>query len=266
MSGKQVDQIRWPIERLNPQSFIGTVASRDLPVGEIHVWACELAVSHELLRLCGEWLSPAEQERAMRFRFDTDRERFVLAHGWLRYRLSRYCGIPPHALELDATPEGKPFLVNPNGQMDPVRFSLSHSRGYALLAVAREMDVGADVEMVREDIELLKLAERFFSPAEHRAISAGEGTAQHEAFFRYWVGKESVLKALGTGLRLPLNHCRIVFGGQDTASVEWQDPSDGRGNWTLRYLPFGAGWTGAVAAEGRDWRIRLCGRESSPSD
>lgn len=235
----------------------------ELSAGEIHVWTCDLAVSHDLLTLCREWLSHEEQERAGRFRFDVDRERFVSAHGWLRYRLSRYCGSTPQALVFDTTPEGKPFLSARNGPAERVRFSLSHSHGYALMAVATGMEVGVDVEKVRDNIEPLKLAERFFSPVEFRAIGALKGAAQYEAFFRYWVGKESVLKALGTGLRLPLDHCRIAFAEDDgdTASVEWQGAFDRTGSWTVRYLPLGGGWAGAVAAEGRDWRISFCREE-----
>ena len=85
-------------------------------------------------------------------------------------------------------------------------FNLSHSGIYALCSVAAEdpAQVGCDVERIsvfREGI-----ARRFFCPEEYAHIKALEDPAeQRELFFRYWVLKESFMKATRRGMALPLD-------------------------------------------------------------
>ena len=77
-------------------------------------------------------MSEAEWERARRFVFRRDRNRFVAAHAALREMLSAQCGIPASLLEFDHGPFGKPALVEHAG----LRFNLSHSGPLALVASA----------------------------------------------------------------------------------------------------------------------------------
>lgn len=86
-----------------------------------------------------------------------------------------------------------------------VWFSLSHSGGYALLAVS-DSDVGADLERVRPAPE--RVAARVFTPEEQRWLADG---ADYDArFFTLWTLKESLLKACGHGLTLPLREVDIL--------------------------------------------------------
>lgn len=226
---------------------------------EIQVHAFGLAASSEVQVRCDRWLSRAEHDRVERFRFERDRYRYVIAHGYLRHILGRYCGLDPGALEFGGLVGRKPVLIEKGGQMSSIRFSLSHSHGYGLLAVANGIEVGVDLEQVREEVECLKLAERFFSPAELNAIRAKRGEEQLATFFRHWVGKEAMLKAKGTGLQFPLDQCEMVFDeDKDTASVRWGQTSLAENQWEVRFLPLPTGWVGAVAAEGTDWTVTYC--------
>ena len=51
---------------------------------------------------------------------------------------------------------GKPYFAD-----CPVRFSLSHRPGAALLLVSDECEVGADVEIIADDSRMARLAERY---------------------------------------------------------------------------------------------------------
>ena len=92
-------------------------------------------------------------------------------------------------------------------------YNLSHSGDYVLCSVSteRHVKVGCDIEEVKEPN--LKIAGRFFCPAEYEQI-AGEKdkVLQQEYFFRYWVLKESFAKATREGLALGMDTYEILLG------------------------------------------------------
>jgi 4'-phosphopantetheinyl transferase len=59
----------------------------------------------------------------------------------------------------------------------------------------------------------LHLAERYFCESEYQTIlQHGEKQKQIETFFRFWVLKESFMKATRQGIRLPMNQFEIELG------------------------------------------------------
>ena len=143
-----------------------------------------------------------ERERAERFRVEGARRRFVLARTLLRSELSQRVGGAPDALVFGVGPHGKPHLVTPALDSPPC-FNLSHSGDLVVVAIAA-VEVGADVECLRPVAGAEKLARRFFSSEECRAITALSGAVRDRAFLRIWTQKEAYLKAtgLGVGMRL----------------------------------------------------------------
>lgn len=99
---------------------------------------------------------------------------------------------------LRAGPYGKP-------EAPGVFFSLSHSGGYALLAVS-DSDVGADLEQIRPAPE--RVAARVFTPDEQHWLA--DGTDYDTRFFTLWTLKEALLKACGCGLTLPLQSLDVL--------------------------------------------------------
>lgn len=129
------------------------------------------------------------REKALKLRSDDDRRR-CLGAALLMYRAVNG-GVP---FDYETGSFGKPYLDS-----GPC-FSLSHSGRYAVCAVA-EHEVGVDIEKTRSHSP--KLAERFFTPSESLRIAQSE--TPDELFCEYWVIKESYLKAVGTGLSVPLS-------------------------------------------------------------
>jgi hypothetical protein len=88
--------------------------------------------------------------------------------------------------------------------------SLSHSHGYAALAIADpSLRVGIDVEAVIPR-DFLRLAETAYSATEFRHL-ATLGAAQLAArFYEFWTIKEACAKASGISLALALTQCRCV--------------------------------------------------------
>ena len=80
---------------------------------------------------------------------------------------------------------------------DQMPYNLSHSGKYALCSVSTQPDaqVGCDVEMMKGN--KIRLAERYFCPGEVAWIQSRKNEAeQAEGCYRYWVLKESFIKAL----------------------------------------------------------------------
>ena len=106
---------------------------------------------------------------------------------------------------------GKPFLAD-----IPLSFSLSHSGEWVVCALA-DREVGCDVERVRP--VRTAVAGRYFRPEEAATIAAAPTPDErYDRFFRYWTLKESFVKALGSGLRLPLSAFTIILGDPPTVA------------------------------------------------
>ena len=93
-------------------------------------------------------------------------------------------------------------------------FNLSHSGTYAMCAAeldASRERVGCDLEKIGKLRE--NIAARFFCREEYEAIQReGAGEAKTELFYRYWVLKESFMKATGKGMALPADAFCIRLG------------------------------------------------------
>jgi 4'-phosphopantetheinyl transferase len=94
---------------------------------------------------------------------------------------------------------GKPFLRN-----SQIQFCLSHSGDYAV-AVFSDRAVGIDIERVRTANS--GVVSRFFSDIEQ---SFWEQNMSALSFTRLWTRKESVIKATGDGLHMPLDSFSVL--------------------------------------------------------
>jgi 4'-phosphopantetheinyl transferase len=237
----------------------GPTTPLDLDSGIVDVWSCSLKASEADRQRCEGWLSEEERARATRFVRAEDQTRFILAHGILRIILVRYLGAGPAALRFHVSPAGKPILDRQGGLHD-VRFNLSHSHGRMLVSVAKGSEVGIDLEQIRDNRQLLRLAERFYTPAESQWIKSRSGSDHALQFYRLWVAKEAFLKAQGTGIS-SLHQCEILPSSCASragvrVTVEMQP------GWSIQWLNCGAGWQGAVSAYGDDWSVRIVSRSS----
>ncbi len=157
----------------------------------------------------GDWpslaalLDDSEKARAARFSFEADRRAYVAAHALLRVSLSKQAHVAPADWRFETTPHGKPFLASPPRDL---RFSLSHTRGMAAVAIALSLDVGVDVEGSSGARDALGVAERFFAPREAALICAeADAVARNEIFLSIWTLKEAIVKADGRGLACSLD-------------------------------------------------------------
>ncbi|NEX91436.1 4'-phosphopantetheinyl transferase superfamily protein [Caulobacter sp. 17J65-9] len=196
----------------------------------VHAYWVDLDAMRGDLARFTDRLGRDEQERAERYRFDRDRRRFLLRRGVLRELLSRYVDVAPERLVFDHNDFGKPSLPHCD-----VRFNLSHSHGLALFAVARGREVGCDVERRDPRHASAEIAERWFPPAEARALHTLEPGGRLRRFFESWTLMEALGKARGVGL---------AEAAADGADADGQD-------WTTHPFEPAAAFQACVVAQGR---------------
>lgn len=168
-------------------------------------------------------LSDAEQHKCERYRFEKDRHQCLVTRALVRTTLSRYCPqIEPGAWRFVVVANGRPELAPGQTEL-PIRFNVSHTDGLIACAVAREHAVGVDVESFGRRGETLAIADRYFAPAEVKALRAQPIKTQRERFFSYWTLKEAYIKARGEGLAIPLRQFAFEIDGPGPITVSF-DP------------------------------------------
>jgi 4'-phosphopantetheinyl transferase len=184
----------------------------DLRLGEAeaHVWAFALDLPTESLSRLAPILSAAERERALRFRFELHRNRFVVGRAAMRLLLARYLQAQPTALEFSYGPQGKPALGGTFANAG-WHFNLAHSENLALLAMTRTGPIGVDVEYLQPLPDADQLVARFFSARECAAYQKLPVSERTVAFFNLWTRKEAWLKATGEGIGYLLNQVEVSF-------------------------------------------------------
>ena len=93
--------------------------------------------------------------------------------------------------------------VCPKGEVD---FNISHSGNAVVVAFETEGKVGIDIQ--EKSKGSLLIAERFFAEEEVEWMKAQKDF--NHAFTHVWTRKEAVVKATGTGIRIPLNSFLVL--------------------------------------------------------
>lgn len=132
----------------------------------------------------------------------------------LRSLLARLMSTSPESLRFGRSSEGKPFLVGAGAPS----FNLSHSRGYSLIALSLSSEVGCDIEDRFTDEDVAALCPLVLHPAELEAMDRLAAQDRQAAFRRYWVRKEAVLKAAGSGFLVDPRH---LITGLEYRHARW---------------------------------------------
>jgi 4'-phosphopantetheinyl transferase len=214
--------------------------------GEVQLWTVKL--DGEASRQDEYWqsLSEEERQRAERFHFVRDRERYIRARGKLRSLVGKYLSQLPEEIRFTYGAQGKPAVAG------DLQFNLAHSGGYASYAFSVGKRVGVDIEQARPMDDAEALAQRFFSPEECDDLLSVRHEQRNAAFFACWTRKEAFVKAVGAGLTLSLKSFRVsLLPGAEAGLLK----NDHGGEWTLFDVHPVAGYCGAVAVEGGPCRL-----------
>ncbi len=220
--------------RAGARAASAPAAVMSLPADEAHLWLARPAAFTDEARPARlrAMLTDEERARIDRLRFARDRRTVLVTRALARVTLSRYCDVPPHRWRFRTSEHGRPEISSP---ASPLRFNVSHTEGLVVCLVSRGREIGVDAESLTGDRRWLDLAERFFAPAEARALREVPAARRRRRFLEYWTLKESYVKARGRGLTLPLSgfwfdlpvpardHVRIRFTpAVDDEPSRWQ--------------------------------------------
>jgi len=234
-----------------------------LDAGVIHVWSAPIEPAPRDLLARSVWLSDDERQRAARFYFEPDRERYIAARAMLRRLLGNYAGVQPHEVVFRYGARGKPEVEQP-AVARSISFNVSHRGALALYAFARDSEIGIDVERLRDVPEALAIARNHFTPAETKLLEKAENPyAVQECFFRLWTRKEAVIKAVGTGLSMPLDEFD-VSSGRDAPDA-WRTvsvPARPEVGWSVRDVPTAPGYRAALCVAGAPAETRCFSAEA----
>jgi 4'-phosphopantetheinyl transferase len=226
-----------------------------LPPDQVHVWRLQLDADHAVGTALARVLSEEEKSKARRIHLPQQQAQYVQAHGTLRVLLAAYMGCDAGELHFSKGAHGKPALRTSHGT-PALHFNLSHSRDCALLAVAARREVGVDVEYVRPETPVMKMARRFYTQGEYINLEAMPDVLRRQAFFLGWTRKEAIVKAMGRGIVRALDKVEVSMNPhQPPAWLASFDDSD-LVRWDVRDLPPIPGYAAAIVAAGNDWSLQ----------
>ncbi len=151
----------------------------------------------------------------------------------LRQVLALYLDESAEEIDLTQGEHGKPRLA---AEPPSLAFNLSHSGDLALVAVARDREVGVDVERMKPERDLVALAERTLAPEAAAAVREAAEPERARLFYELWTRHEARLKCLGVGLA--------------------NRPKQSSPRVAVQPLPIDPGFAAAVAVSGEPVPIR----------
>lgn len=214
------------------------------------VWIADLTVSPGRLDLCWTVLDQPERDRADRFLRPIDRARYVASHAALRLVLAEPLACDPAEIRFVAGADGKPALAG--SAQGELHFNLSHSGARALIGTAPAAPIGVDVEVIRPIPDAGQIARMHFAADEAAALLALPPDAVERVFYGLWTRKEALVKALGTGLSLPLDRFSVTLPPAPPRLLRWA----GAGGWTLEEIDVDPDYAATVAVRSADATVR----------
>ena len=159
---------------------------------------------------CWTYLNDEEKQRALKFARLDLQKKFVKTRGVLRQILASYLDLKPQKIIIKTANYGKPYLTN-----GTLNFNLSHTGNQFVIAVSDTGDVGIDIEQYRDKKSISGLVKKCFSKVEQDYWNNLSEQQKNIMFYRFWVRKESFVKAVGRGIALGLDQCIINPEEQD---------------------------------------------------
>jgi 4'-phosphopantetheinyl transferase len=170
--------------------------------------------------------------------------------------LERVTGGPSSHWQVIRNQDGKPMLVNADGQ-SAIEASLSHSWPLALVGITDLGEIGVDLEFRTSRRSISEIAAFAFGPQERRMVESA-GLA---AFYRIWTLREALAKACGIGFPM-LTDGRDYFA-QAPKTGTWQSEIDGR-QWLFSTGDLVGDYTFSIALALRSPFDADCGPDLTP--
>jgi 4'-phosphopantetheinyl transferase len=219
----------------------------------VSVWLLTTSQPAAVLDQLAGLLDQSELARAAVMTEPEVHTEFVVSHAAARLILAELLGVPPGSLRWRHGRSGKPQLAEP---VTDLQMSMSHSDGLAALAACTGYPVGIDVQRRRSATGLIRMAERYFPPAEAGFVAEAAGCPDElgRRFSMLWTRKEACAKVGGgrliPALAWPSDHPDDPDSTDPLGPFRSGDPVAGT-PVLIRDLVMPDGFHGAVAMAGR---------------
>lgn len=138
-------------------------------------------------------LSKERQQKIEEVKAEGGRRSTLGAWTLMDHGLRQLYGLQQKDVTIAYGAHGKPYVKD----RPYIQFNLSHSGDYVLAAFG-PVELGCDIQMIGEAHRNDRIAARFFTESEQKALAEGID------FYRIWARKESYIKCTGDGMACDL--------------------------------------------------------------
>ncbi|KAF5394809.1 4'-phosphopantetheinyl transferase [Paragonimus heterotremus] len=147
----------------------------------------------------------------------------------IRHLACSVLGLTTNQIHVERTEMGKPFLTEYQNQMD---FNITHGGDFTCAVAVTRGRCGVDCMRVnipsseKSALQFIKRMKTVFATSElYLILSQQSELEQMRFFYRHWCLKEAYLKAVGCGIRIPLNGVRCTLS-TSTSPSPWCESTD----------------------------------------
>ena len=173
---------------------------------DTHLWSIELRKSPDYLDILNSWLTLKEQNRANRIVVPYKRNHQIQSKAWLRWLLAQYLDSSVQNISYRHGPLGKPYL---DTKPSSIQFNATDSGNTLLIAFHHSNELGLDIEVIPRKVSYQGIAKRKLTTKEFKLLSSLPCERQSDAFLALWTRKEGYGKAIGLGIRYPMNEVHL---------------------------------------------------------
>jgi 4'-phosphopantetheinyl transferase len=227
-------------------------AGRLSGINEVKIWHGQVTVDDAHHQAYWRVLDEAEQIQAQKFKNVLLHKRYVEVHGRLRNVLAKTLNQSPENIRIKKSEHGKPYLAD----YPELAFNLSHSADSLMIAVGWNCQLGADIEICKQRINLSGLVDKCFAEEEAVYWNKLPEDRKKTEFYRFWTRKEAFVKATGRGIGLGLINC-VINPEKPTEFLRVPDNYGLASVWHVLDIDLGEGICSALVADKDFVRVRL---------
>ena len=128
----------------------------------VEIWHGKVTADDAHYQAYWRVLDEDEQTQAGKFKNALLHQRYVEIHGRLRNLLAQRLNQPPETISIKKTGHGKPYLAD----HPELAFNLSHSADRLMIALGWNCQLGVDIELSKQRINLSGLVDKCFAEEE----------------------------------------------------------------------------------------------------
>jgi 4'-phosphopantetheinyl transferase len=217
---------------------------------EVRVWYTFINKWNDRLGEFKYGFHTKEAARLKLIKNESLRSRFIVTRYLLRELISSYLNLSQSDLKFETNETGKPYLAA--GLSDKgINFNISHAGNLLMIGICETVEIGIDVEKIKERENLSDVAKRFFTSRENELINSFSGEEKLKVFYRLWTLKEAYAKARGISMV-------SVLDGTEVCKIQpplLKNSNFKIGSYTAGLFDFEKEYSGAIVTRSSEKKV-----------